>query len=247
MKQNDELTIWQYGGPQEYEAMIYCLKQDADPEYLAFNQRIIPGLGLSYGVRFPHLRRMANALARNPEKDGVWKRLAAGESFEERILAGMTVNRLTSNGFLPVHVRLLHMVDRINNWSVCDTMAGGLREWVTCDVGDFLSVLQGFLKDERAWARRFGIVLLLHLREKPWVSQILSITGSFVNEEEYYVQMAVAWLVSMFYFVSPEEVEQWLKDYPHTTIVNLTVRKILDSRQLGHEERSGIRQFKRSI
>lgn len=237
--------LWLHSHPQDYPLLLHTLNDMADLEYLSFNQRIIPNLGFSYGVRLPVLRRLANALAKNPEKDGLWMCLVNGASFEEKILAGMTVHRLTSNGFDEVHHRLETLVERIDNWAVCDTAAGGLKDWATTNADDFFRVLPAYLQDGRAWARRFGLVLLLHFRQEAFVDKILSYTMLFQREEAYYVQMGVAWLVSMLYPISPESVLRWLKTYNHPEIVNLTVRKILESRQVASGEKEMVRTLKR--
>ena len=247
MENQSLLRIWKECVSQEYPQLLESLEDEGDPRYLRFNQRIIPGLGFSYGVRFPRLRRMNDALAKNPHRDGIWECLAQGESFEEKILASMAVSRLTANSFDDVLSRVELLAERIDNWAVCDTLAGGLGGWVRSDVPRFFQVLPRFLEDSNPWARRLGLVLLLHLREEPWIEPVLSSTLLFQDESEYYVQMAVAWLVSMVYPVDSDGVRRWLESYEHSNIVNLTVRKIIESRQVSAEDKREIRQFKRAL
>lgn len=92
----------------------------SDPKYDEFNRKLIPGIGKSYGVRVPHLRRLAKQIAAED-----WQAFLATEStcFEEDMLKSILIPMVR----MPATERLAYLrkfVPTIRNWAVCDTLCG---------------------------------------------------------------------------------------------------------------------------
>ena len=97
------------------------------------------------------------------------------------------------------------------------------------------------------WTRRFGVALLLHFKEPGDLERAQSIFELLREEREYYVLMGMAWAASNYYFVEPENLCLWLKKFPNDLAVNLTVRKITESRKADEAAKALIRSYRRPL
>lgn len=243
-QQGRDGQIWRQAQADDYIDLIKSFAVLGDPSYLTFNRRTIPNLGQSYGVRLPVLRRILQAVKKNPHAKAIWEKLYVGESFEERMLAGMLLPELDP-AFEPTYERILRFLPQITNWAVCDTTAGALKDWARHHECKLLNALPGFIRSEEPWTRRFGVILLLHFQTPQYLKAAENLIAHLRDEREYYVLMGIAWVMSYYFFVDPEAVAVWLQRFPNDEGVNLTIRKIGESRRGTAEMRSGVKKYKR--
>ena len=85
---------------------------------------------------------------------------------------------------------------KINNWAVCDTFCAGLKI-TKKHKEEMFEFLQKYLKSHKEFEIRFGVVMLLdYYIEEKYLNQLFEIFDSIENKE-YYVQMAIAWAISI--------------------------------------------------
>ena len=222
------------------------LESLAEPGFQEFSSRLIPDLspGTMLGVRLPKLRKIAARIARGDWRDYLTS--AEDDTFEEIMLQGMVIGCAR----MPIEERLQRVrwfLPKISNWSVCDSFCAGLKaaKEEPVKVWEFL---QPCFASERTYEIRFGVVMLLNYYiDETWIGQGLAILDR-IHHEDYYVKMAVAWAVSMYYVKFQETTLAFLKDnHLDTFTYNKALQKIIESRQIDAVTREEIRAMKRNV
>lgn len=218
------------------------LEQLKEPEYQAFTSRLLPGIEPILGVRLPELRKIAQKLAKENWQE--YLNQADSDSMEEIMLQGMTLGY--ARGTLQEKEEFLRMfIPKIDNWSVCDSVCATIKLAKEQPV-EMWEFLQEYLHSEKEFEIRFGLVQLLdYYVNQEYLYRVLKEIDS-INSEEYYVQMAQAWAVSICYREFPEETipflkENHLNDFTH----NKSLQKITESLKTGKEQKEYIRSLKR--
>lgn len=203
------------------------LKKEADERYREFTSSLIPNINNVLGVRTPFLRKLSKKLAKENNYQDILKSKKF-EYMEEYMLKGMIIGLLNK----PIEEVLgytTEFISQINNWAVCDSFCCSLK--ITKSnlkvVWDFI---QPFFKSNQEYNLRFAYVMLLnyYVQDK-YIDEVLKLIDEF-NDDRYYSQMAVAWLVSICYIKYPEKTEKYLKfSKLNKWTYNKSIQKICES------------------
>lgn len=230
---------------QDYQAVLDRFAALADPKYKAFNESLIPGTATAYGVRVPEIRAIArDIIKKDPASFLV---ASAPASYEEIMLRGMVIAGMK----LPLPERLPLVEDflpLIDNWAVCDTFCGTFKLKKPEDKALMWEFLLPLFADPREFHARFAAVMLLgHFVEEPYVGQGLRLLES-MDQEQYYVRMAVAWAVSVCYVKFPERALPLLerRTLPPFT-QNKAIQKIRESYRVPKEDKEMLLTYKVSV
>lgn len=217
------------------------LEELAEEKYRIFTASLIPGKENILGVRIPLLKKLAKKLIR-----GDWRaylKEAGDDSMEEVMLQGMVIGGC--NADIDEKLKLAEgFIPKIDCWSVCDSFCGGLKIAATHRerVWEFL---RPYLNSDREYDIRFGVVMLLYYLTPEYAPLAF---GYFdrIKHEGYYVKMAVAWVLSMYYVNLPELTMEYLrKNTLDDFTYNKTFQKITESLRVAPETKTLIRGMKR--
>ena len=210
--------------------------------YAVFTSKLIPGADNILGVRTPALRKIAKRLAVHgaveylAETDLIWH--------EEILLQGMIIGYMK----MPWREREAYVaafVPKINNWAVCDGFCAGLK-FTESEREEVWRFLQPYLRSDKAYEIRFGVVMLLGRFVEERYAEAAFAAFDRITDDDYYVRMAVAWAVSIYYRDLPETGMEYLKnnkldDWTH----NKALQKIVESLAVEDEAKAVIRSLKR--
>lgn len=218
------------------------LKELADEKYRIFSSSLTPGADHIIGVRLPVLRKIAKTLAKGDFR--AYLREASDETFEEIMLQGMVIGYCKAG--LEEKFKLIEdFVPLINNWAVCDSFCNGLKI-VKDNKEEFWEFLQQYLNSEKEYEIRFGVVMLLNYYITPEYALPAFAEFNKIKHEGYYVKMAVAWAVSIYYISFPEITEAYLKDNQLDDFTyNKALQKITESLRVDQDTKSMLRSMKR--
>ena len=120
---------------------------------------------------------------------------------------------------------LIHM----DNWAICDSLCSSLKQ-ARREPAPYASLILRHLHDEKPYAVRFSVVLLLnHFMQKSRIEENLRLLES-ITTEHYYVKMAVAWAIATANGVSSELVQPWMeRSLTDPDINRMASQKIRDS------------------
>lgn len=161
----------------------------ADEKYRDFHSRLIPNVNPEkiIGVRTPLVRRYARELKNEPGKE-VFLNDLPHRYYDENNLHGFLIEGIKD--FDKCTEELDRFLPYVDNWATCDLMAPkvlGMHKDKT------LTYIRKWLSSGKTYTIRFGIDMLMkfYLDEdfRTWQQDMVI----DANNDEYYVNMAVAW------------------------------------------------------
>lgn len=218
------------------------LNMMADEQYRKFSSSLTPGQDNIIGVRLPLLRKLAKEIAK-----GDWRGYfngATSDTFEEIMLQGMVI------GYLKIDIETILILAKdfiplIDNWSVCDSFCNSLKITKVYKerVWDFI---QTYLQSDKEYEIRFGVVMLLNYYvESSYASDVFRHFDR-IKHEGYYVKMAVAWAISIYFVVLQELTLVYIKDNNLDDFTyNKSLQKIRESLRVDKKTKEMIKELKR--
>ncbi len=134
---------------------------------------------------------------------------------------------------------------RYDSWAVCDTVCSSLKSFEkNRELG--WEFLQPYLKKRQAYQVRFGVVMLLdHYSTEEYIDRVLK-RYEDIKIDDYYVQMAVAWGISVAYVKFPEKTKVFLEEADLDDFTyNKAIQKCLESFRVSEKDKRTLRKMKR--
>lgn len=228
--------------PANYQAILEELQSLADPQYKAFNQKLLPGVQLAYGIRLPAMRKVAKNILREDPVGFLWN--TSPSNYEETQLRGLVLGGVK----LPWEEKLPLVEDflpRIDNWAVCDTFCGSLKPQFTEDRAAMWQFLKPLYSSREEYVARFAVVMQLsHFVDGEHVKEGLSLLTQ-TRHPGYYAKMGVAWALSIWYVKFPQETEDLLaQQVLDPWVQNKAIQKIRESLRVSRETKDRLLRYK---
>ena len=216
-----------------------------------FIQVYAHGIGNILGVRVPILRDYAKKLAKEYEIHDLLTYID-NEYYEEIMLQGMLIgleNDKDKNKDIRNIKHILkdieEFVPKIDNWAICDGFCTGLNitKKHKKEMWDFL---QKYVTSDKEFEIRFGIVMILdYYITEEYLEKDFSIFDD-IKSDRYYVQMAVAWAISICLIKFYDKTIEYLK---HAKIdkftYNKALQKAIESYRISDEQKAELRKMKK--
>lgn len=219
------------------------LKKLQDRKYKEFHSSLCPGVNNIIGVRVPVLRSYAKELIKQYDIKELLKNID-DEYYEEIMLQGILIG-LSKENIEFVLEYIESFIPKINNWAVCDTFCAGLK--VTKKnkekMWDFIIK---YLNSDKEFELRFSIVMILdYYIEQEKLEKVFEIFDS-IKSDKYYVQMAVAWAISICLIKYYDETLEYLKNTDiDIFIYNKALQKAIESYRINNEQKILLRSMKK--
>lgn len=211
-----------------YNEIIKQLKSLADCKMASdpMHARILNTKQKVLGVRTPKLREFAKYVNKNASKEAI---LALKDDFwEETTLVGFILgfNKDIYDSFK----HLKQFSNRIDNWATCDQTCSAHKIFKKDKDNKFFDAFVLMSKNENEFVARVGIIMLMLYYLKPeCIDNLLDLLPQITNHT-YYVDMAVAWLISYAIVKFPDKTISLLKSKKLTKFVqNKAICKCRDS------------------
>lgn len=220
------------------------LKPLADEKYAKFSASLIPNVLRErvLGVKIPDIRKLATTLVKeNNEEVAEFLHTLPHEYLEEDILHGALI------GFENDFDRALRMVEEflpyIDNWEVCDTLnvkvfaknkdklKQKIYEWLDCD---------------KTYTIRFAVVQAMrYFLDTDFDEELFSKTVT-IDSDEYYVNMAVAWFLSVALIKHSDVALNYIKQGKISVwTMNKGIQKACESRRIDESFKKYLRTLKK--
>lgn len=197
-----------------------------DTAYLKTNKTTIPTNWPMLGVRIPDIKKLVQKI---PKEEIPNYLETKPENHEEILARGFLIARLPYEEMLKYFDSQIALFD---NWCTVDTFCAALRKSVKKNEVDFLEhKVKPLLKSQKEFETRTGVVCLLDLfMSEEYLPTIFDSIESLKDRDEYYVKMAIAWLLAECYIKFRFKTETFM----HKTELNdwtykKTISKICDS------------------
>ena len=220
------------------------LEELADEEYRKFHTGLCPKSSEILGVRVPVLRNFAKEIVKEGNIEEYLEN-ALDNSYEEILLQGMVLG-LWKTSIEKFSKYLEKFIPKINSWAVCDVSVAGFK--ITKKNMEYMwNFLQKYLKSNKEFELRFAIVMLLDFYiTDEYIDKVLQILNNIENDE-YYVKMAVAWTLQVAFVKFPNETMKLLKNNKiDDWTYNKALQKIIESYRVDENTKNEIRKMKRN-
>ncbi len=215
----------------------------ADPKYKEFHSGLCPGTDNIIGVRVPVLRNYAKELLREYGINELLKQID-NQYYEEIMLQGMLIG-LANQDFETMQKQIEEFVPKIDNWAVCDIFCASLKT-TKKKKEKMWQFIQKYLLSDQEFEIRFGVVMILdYYIEEDYLEKDFKIFDA-ITSQAYYVQMAVAWAISICLIKFYDKTIKYLETAKLNNFTyNKALQKAIESYRIVDEKKEILRRIKR--
>lgn len=213
-----------------------------DEKYREFHKKLVPDTEYEIiGVRVPEIRKTVKNTVSNEE---IYSFLRSEHRYYEEYMAhGLIIAEKIKetdeiyallNGFLP----------KIDNWAICDTVAASLKK-LAKNRDLLLKSIKIWINSDHIYTLRFAVVCLLaYFTNKEYTDGAIKIVST-LKTDEYYINMAIAWLYSVILVKNYDGIISLLesKTLPQF-IQNKTIDKARDSFRIDKNKKEYLKTLK---
>ena len=220
------------------------LKQLADEKYRKFQKGLSPGIENILGVRVPILRDYAKKLAKEHKIRELLNHID-DEYSEEIMLQGILIGLEKDQDFKNILKDIEKYVPKIDSWGVCDVFCTGLKI-TKKHLKEMWNFLQKYVKSDKEFEIRFGVVMILdYYITEEYLEKNFDIFDN-IKSDKYYVQMAVAWAISICLIKFYDKTIKYLKTAKIDKFTyNKALQKAIESYRITEEQKNELRKMKK--
>ncbi|MFB0921403.1 MAG: DNA alkylation repair protein [Oscillospiraceae bacterium] len=227
-----------------YEKYREKLTELADPKYQKFMSSLIPRTDNILGVRSPDMKKLAKELSKDD-----WRSYFEQNRdiyYEETLLEGSVIGLLKED-IETVLTFAQSYIPKITNWALCDSFCSGLK--ITKNNKERVwNFIIDYVNSEKPYDIRFAVVIMLCYFIDNEHTQLMLRTFEEIQNDDYYVKMAVAWAVSICYVNYTDITMKFLENCELDDFTyNKSLQKICESRKPSAEEKAVIKAMKRKV
>ncbi|MCI8637075.1 MAG: DNA alkylation repair protein [Clostridia bacterium] len=214
----------------------------SDQKYKEFHSGLCPGTDNIIGVRVPVLRNYAKELSKKYNIEELLQEID-NQYYEEIMLQGMLIG-LEKQDFNTLQKQIKQFVPKIDNWAICDVFCAGLKQ-TKKHKKEMWNFLQKYLKSNKEFEIRFSIVMILdYYIEEEYLKKIFAIFDD-ITSDAYYVQMAVAWAISICLIRFYNETIKYLRIAKLDKFTyNKALQKAIESYRITKEQKEELKNMK---
>lgn len=214
-----------------------------DPKYKEFHSGLCPGTDNIIGVRVPVLRNYAKEKIKKYEIEELLKQID-NQYYEEIMLQGMLIG-LAKEDFPTWKKQIEEFVPKIDNWAICDVFCAGLKRTKKYKE-EMWKFIQKYLESEQEFEIRFGVVMILdYYIQEEYLEEIFK-TFNTITNQAYYVQMAIAWAISIGLVKFYDKTMQYLETAKLDKFTyNKALQKAIESYRITDKQKEILREMKK--
>lgn len=181
----------------------------SDEKYKEFHSKLCPNTDNILGVRVPILRGYAKKLIKQYTIKELLENID-NQYYEEVMLQGMIIGLSKEEDFELIKKYIKDFIPKIDNWAICDVFCAGLKitKKYKQNMWEFI---QEYLESNKEFYLRFVIVMILDFYiEEKYLERDFEIFNN-IKSDKYYVQMAIAWAISICLIKYYDETIKYLK------------------------------------
>lgn len=234
-------------GEKMKEEIKKQLKQLSDQKYKEFHGNLCPGTDNIIGIRVPILRNYAKELVKKYSIEELLKNID-DEYYEEIMLQGMIIGLDKKANIETILEYMKEFIPKIDNWAICDVFCAGLK--ITNKYPkEIWSFISKYLESDEEFELRFAIVMILdYYINEQYIDKVLKMLDS-VHIDKYYVQMAVAWAISICLIKFYDRTIRYLQSencHLDKFTYNKSIQKAIESYRITDEQKVSLRSLKKN-
>ncbi len=226
---------------KSYKSFLNTLESNKDLKYKEFNEKIIFTKYKMVGIKTPILKRIAKDISKDDYKKFLSE--VKPNSYEEVLVEGFVISNIKDIDEAITYFD--KYIEKIDNWALCDLVVSSMKI-VKSNKEIFLNKIKKYLKSKDEYIVRVGVILLLdYYLEEKYLDEIFILIDN-INREEYYINMAIAWLLSISLIKYKDKTLKYLKtcnlnDFTY----NKALQKARESLRVTKEDKDYYQSLKR--
>ena len=215
----------------------------ADSDYKAFNRKIVPTDYEMLGVRMPALKKLAKEVAASPHV-GEYLDGAAFDTYEHVLLYGLVLANRKKIALDDLFRYLDPLIGRFDNWAHVDTLISAFKAFEK-HPDEVLAHFLPLKTHEGEFTKRVFVILLMdfYLDDAHLESTLRHLTD--VPQGQYYVDMAIAWALSVALVKFYDRTVPLLEQPTFTKFVhNKAIQKARESFRIAPETKEYLNDLK---
>ena len=216
--------------------LVYLRSLGKGEESAKWEQRILNTAMPCLAVPSPAVKRIVKEIAKGNYRAFIQR--WCWDNFTASSVLGQLICRLP---FEEQVVWLPRYAERTDTWAGTDCL--------TFDKGSpeaYLAYAERWIRSPHAFVRRLGVIVMLKVLGPSTVDEILSAMPSLEAETEYYVNMAVAWLLADCFIKCRETTLRFLDEGRYNDFVaRKAVSKCRDSYRVSPEDKQMLLRYRK--
>ena len=226
---------------EDYNVFLDYLYSLKDEKFKDFSTKIIVDDYL-IGIRTPILKTISKNIFKGNYKE--FLNVCRMKTYEEKLIYGLVIGNISD--FNKETIKYVNKYSKmINNWALCDLFCSNLK-FVKNNKQEVFNYILDNINSDNLWIRRLCFVLLLdYYIESDYIDNIFELCDTY-NTNDYYVEMSVAWLISICYIKEKDKTIKYLNSNRLNYFTyNKALQKIIESKRVTKEEKEKLRKKKR--
>lgn len=219
-------TEWKESDKKEFNEY---LKSIGNPDSIPFAVKIINTAKPMVGINTPTMREIAKEIAKGNYMS--FLSLEIHDYYENEIINGALICKIKD--FSLQKALLLQYAQNADSWAEIDLIKVPFNK-KNCD--DYLAFAKECSESDKTFVRRMGVIMLFACIKPEYFENIKNIIEALKGEEEYYVNMAVAWLMCELVIKLPNESIPLInRDFLNEFTLRKAISKCSDSFRVSDE------------
>ena len=222
---------------------LFSLGED---DYKRFMSSLLPNIhpDTIIGVRLPALRKIAKRIARGDYL--AYLDTCKRDYYEEKMIEGFVIG-MADMTFDERCGCIARFVSCIDNWGICDSFCACLK-FARENKKQVWEQIAPYFVSHHPYKVRFAVVMaIFYFASEEYIDDFFE-RIDHITADDYYVKMAIAWAISVYYAECPNRTKQYLMSYdkkPWTYRKALT--KIIESKRVSDTDKAWIRELRNKI
>lgn len=224
---------------EEIRTQLFMLQ---DLKYQQFHSSLCPGISNIIGVPVPKIRKLVKQILKKDYEK--YLNLVDNRYYEETMIEGLII--ATSKMSLEQKFFYLQrFVPKIDNWAICDTVCSSFK-WSEKELPLVWNFIISYQHSKQEFELRFMIVMMMdYFILEPYLPQVFMVIDS-ISVDDYYTNMAIAWLVSVAFVKNKKKTLDYLKkNHLSSFTYQKALQKIIESNRVSKEDEDMIRKMKK--
>lgn len=208
----------------------------------SFSEKIIKNKHEMLGVSIPNLKKLAKEICK--EDALMFLQNNTMQYYEEVMLQGFVI------AFSKIEIEkkfdfVKNYIKNIKDWSQCDSVVCTLK-FFNYDLNKTYNFLLNYFKSNKEFEKRFAIIsYLVYFLNDEYINDVLEKLTN-CNSELYYVQMAVAWALSVCFVKYYDKTLTVFKNCQLNKFTfNATIQKCVESFRIDKDKKEYLKTLKK--
>ncbi len=224
----------------DYKEVRKYLESIGNSDTKKFNEKLIFTKYQILGIKTDLLRRISKEIA----KGNIESYISVSKPFyfEEVLILGFVISNIKDldnfNDYLS------YFLSFIDNWAVCDMCISSMKI-IKKNREYFIPIIKKYVNDNNLYTVRVAIVMLMdfYLKDE-YLDLVFSIIDS-IDRDEYYINMAVAWCLSIAFIKHRDKTLDYLKRcHLDKFTYNKALQKMRESLRVSTEDKKMLQDMK---